>query len=226
MHKKIQEAQQKLTENKNNKDAWCQLSEMTLAQLMLCNRRRQGEASKLKVNEYLKKHTARQEDALFDLTNLAKKLCSSLEKVDIVGKRGRTVPILLTNKVKMSVNVLLETRDVIGVRSDNPYVFARVNNSTDHIRGCDVLRECSLKCGGKHPELLRSQILNLKDNELDILANFLGHDIRTHREYYRLPEESLQVSKMSKLLFTLERGEMGLQKGLTLEEVSVDPDKG
>lgn len=83
------------------------------------------------------------------------------------------------------------------------------------IRGCDVLRECSLKCGAKHPELLRSpklkkhiatlsQILNLKDNELDILANFLGHDIRTHREYYRLPEESLQVAKMSKLLFTLE----------------------
>lgn len=83
------------------------------------------------------------------------------------------------------------------------------------IRGCDVLRECSLKCEAKHPELLRSpklkkhiatlsQILNLKDNELDILANFLGHDIRTHREYYRLPEESLQVAKMSKLLFTLE----------------------
>lgn len=237
LHKKIQEAQQKLTENKNNKDAWCQLSEVTLAQLILFNRRRQGEASKLKVNDYLKKHTARQEDVLLGLTNLEKKLCSSLEKVDIVGKRGRTVPILLTNKVKMSVNVLLETRDIVGVRPDNPYVFARVNNSMDHIRGCDVIRECSLKCGAKHPELLRStklrkhiatlsQILNLKDNELDILANFLGHDIRTHREYYRLPEESLQVAKMSKLLFTLERGEMGLQKGLTLEEVSVDPDEG
>lgn len=210
---------------------------VTLAQLILFNRRRQGEASKLKVNDYLKKHTARQEDVLLGLTNLEKKLCSSLEKVDIVGKRGRTVPILLTNKVKMSVNVLLETRDIVGVRPDNPYVFARVNNSMDHIRGCDVIRECSLKCGAKHPELLRStklrkhiatlsQILNLKDNELDILANFLGHDIRTHREYYRLPEESLQVAKMSKLLFTLERGEMGLQKGLTLEEVSVDPDEG
>ena len=61
---------------------------------------------------------------------------------------------------------------------------------------------------------------------MDILANFLGHDIRTHREYYRLPEESIQVAKMSKLLFALERGEMGLQKGLTLEEVSVGPDEG
>lgn len=55
LHKEIQEAQQKLTENKNNKDAWCQLSEVTLAQLILFNLRRQGEASKLKVNDYLKK---------------------------------------------------------------------------------------------------------------------------------------------------------------------------
>lgn len=87
LHKEIQEAQQKLTENKNNKDAWCQLSEVTLAQLILFNRRRQGEASKLKVNDYLKKHTARQEDVLLGLTNLEKKLCSSLEKVHCWKKR-------------------------------------------------------------------------------------------------------------------------------------------
>ena len=237
LSKEIQEAQQRLTENKNDKDAWCHLNEMTLAQLILFNRRRQGEASKLKISDYHKKHTTRQEDVLLGLTNLEKKLCSSLEKVDIVGKRGRTVPILLTSKVKVSISILLETRDNVGICKHNPYVFARINNSLDHIRGCDVLRECSFKCGAKHPELLRStklrkhiatlsQILNLKDNELDILANFLGHDIRTHREYYRLPEESIQVAKMSKLLFALERGEMGLQKGLTLEEVSVGPDEG
>nr|XP_022307366.1 uncharacterized protein LOC111113406 [Crassostrea virginica] len=236
LSKEIQEAQQRLTENKNDKDAWCHLNEMTLAQLILFNRRRQGEASKLKISDYHKKHTTRQEDVLLGLTNLEKKLCSSLEKVDIVGKRGRTVPILLTSKVKVSISILLETRDNVGICKHNPYVFARINNSLDHIRGCDVLRECSFKCGAKHPELLRStklrkhiatlsQILNLKDNELDILANFLGHDIRTHREYYRLPEESIQVAKMSKLLFALERGEMGLQKGLTLEEVSVGPDE-
>lgn len=36
-------------------------------------------------------------------------------------KRGRTVPILLTSKVNISINVLLETRDNVGVRTDNPY---------------------------------------------------------------------------------------------------------
>lgn len=64
----------------------------------------------------------------------------------------------------------------------------------------------------KHQELLRStklrhhiatlsQILNFKDNELDILTNFLGHDIRTYIEYYRLPEESLQVAKMYTIVY-------------------------
>lgn len=52
----------------------------------------------------------------------------------------------------------------------------------------------------KHKATL-SQILNLKDSELDTLANYLGHDIRTHRQYYRLPEESLQVAKMYTIVY-------------------------
>ncbi|KAL1276937.1 hypothetical protein QQF64_023610 [Cirrhinus molitorella] len=34
-----------------------------------------------------------------------------------------------------------------------------------------------------------SKVLNLKDNEMDDLADFLGRDIRVHRQYRRLPEE-------------------------------------
>ena len=37
------------------------------------------------------------------------------------------------------------------------------------------------------------QMLNLKENELDVLAGFLGHDIRVHREFYRLPQDIMQV---------------------------------
>ena len=33
-----------------------------------------------------------------------------------------------------------------------------------------------------------SQILNLNENELDVLARFMGHDIKVHRKYYRLPD--------------------------------------
>ncbi|KAJ8017874.1 hypothetical protein HOLleu_44454 [Holothuria leucospilota] len=51
-----------------------------------------------------------------------------------------------------------------------------------------------------------SQIINLNDNELEQLANYLGHDMAVHREYYRLPQESLFLAKVSKLLFAMEAG--------------------
>jgi len=47
-----------------------------------------------------------------------------------------------------------------------------------------------------------SQVLNLKENELDIdlLAQFMGHDIRVHREFYRLPLDVLQTAEVAKIL--------------------------
>jgi hypothetical protein len=41
-----------------------------------------------------------------------------------------------------------------------------------------------------------AQMLNLKENELDVLAGFLGHDIRIHREFYQLPEDTTQVGAL------------------------------
>lgn len=105
----------------------------------------------------------------------------------------------------MSISILLETRDNVGVSTDNPCVWGPHSRQWCPERVFSQMRS-------KHQELLRStklrhhiatlsQILNFKDNELDILTNFLGHDIRTHREYYRLPEESLQVSKMYTIVY-------------------------
>lgn len=68
-----------------------------------------------------------------------------------------------------------------------------------------------------------SQVLNLKDNEEDCLAGFMGHNIRVHRQYYRLPEGTLQVAKVAKLLMACGRGELSQFKGMTLDEINVDP---
>lgn len=47
--------------------------------------------------------------------------CQRRARKTTIKKRGRTVPILLTSKVNIIINVLLETRDNVGVRTDNPY---------------------------------------------------------------------------------------------------------
>lgn len=72
----------------------------------------------------------------------------------------------------------------------------------------------------KHVATL-SQILNLKNHELDQVADFLGHDIHVHREYYRLPEATTQLAKISKLLLAMEKGSLtNLDK--SLEEIDIE----
>ena len=68
-----------------------------------------------------------------------------------------------------------------------------------------------------------STVLNMTDTEMDQLANFLGHDIRIHREFYRLPEKTLQLAKISKVLMALEQGRLSEFQGKNLDEISIDP---
>ena len=68
------------------------------------------------------------------------------------------------------------------------------------------------------------KLLNLRKNELDMLAQWMGHDIRVHREYYRLPEDTLQLAKLSKLLLAMENGT--IQSGQDLDSLQVNFDLG
>ena len=101
------------------------------------------------------------------------------------GKRGRTDPIILIEEVKKSTEMLMSLRNQAGVHSDNPYFFARNNGSMCHIRGSDTLRKFTEEIALTSPALLRStqlikqiatmtQVLNLTNNELDIVAQCYG----------------------------------------------------
>ena len=76
--------------------SWRLLAESTLTLLIVFNRRRQGEVSKVKVADY---QVIRQSDLSQDveqcLSQLEQKMCRLFARVEIVGKRGRTVPLLL-----------------------------------------------------------------------------------------------------------------------------------
>ena len=49
-----------------------------------------------------------------------------------------------------------------------------------------------------------TQVLNLEEHELDGLASFLGHDLAIHREYYQLPENTVQLAKVTKILMAVD----------------------
>jgi len=62
------------------------------------------------------------------------------------------------------------------------------------------------------------QLLNLSKNDREQLANFMGHDLAIHNEYYRLPNEILQISRVSKVIFAMKSGNLHDLKGKALEQ--------
>ncbi|XP_078321210.1 uncharacterized protein LOC144621567 [Crassostrea virginica] len=62
----------------------------------------------------------------------------------------------------------------------------------------------------------------MTDNELDMLARHLGHDVKTHKENYRLSHSTRELTKVSQLLIAVESGFVNKWKGKNLSEVSVD----
>lgn len=79
------------------------------------------------------------------------------------------------------------------------YIFSRAcDTASTPYRACDAMKTLTDKADLIKPENVRctrlrkhiattSQLLNLNDHELEQLANMMGHDVRIHREYYRLP---------------------------------------
>lgn len=215
--------------------AWKELTKVCLVQLILFNRRREGEVACMPLSSFLSRDTSAPHDDLdWALSEVEKKLCRHFTRIVVRGKRGRPVPILLTPKMMSTIELLVAQREACGVLKANEYLFARPTAMT-HYRGSDCFRSFAKQCGAACPRTLTSTklrkhaatlstVLNMTNTEMDQLANFLGHDIRVHREYYRLPEKTLQLAKVSKLLMALEQGRVAEFSGKTLDEVEIHPD--
>lgn len=68
-----------------------------------------------------------------------------------------------------------------------------------------------------------STVLNLNDTDIDLLANFLGHDLQIDNKYYRLPEGTLQLTKITKVLMAMEQGRLNKFKGKGLDQINISP---
>lgn len=223
-----------LSESPSTK-TWIDLAKVCLAQIILFNRRREGEVASMPLSAFLSRDKSDpHQDLDWALSEVEKRLCRHFTRIVIRGKRGRPVPILVTQKMLSALELLVSERKACEVLEENCYMFARPAAKT-HLRGSDCLRAFAGACGAKCPKALTSTrlrkhaatlstVLNMTDTEMDQLANFLGHDIRVHREFYRLPEKTLQLAKVSKLLMALEQGRLAEFHGQNLDEVTIGPD--
>lgn len=91
------------------------LMELTLARIIIFNKKRSGEAAKMTVEQYetalvsQDKHNNNKE-LMSSLSEAEKVLAKKLLLVEIRGKRGRKVPVLLPPEAKQAMDVLLERR--------------------------------------------------------------------------------------------------------------------
>lgn len=204
------------------------LAKVTLCQVILFNRRREGEVARMTVKNFEDRDMSQlNDDISTGLTEVEKRLCKQFARVELKGKKGRKVAVILTPDMTANLSLLISKRKECGVTENNNYLFA-IPCSDGHYRG--QFGQFADACGAEDPQNLRStnlrkqiatisQVMNLKDNELDQLADFLGHDIRVHREYYRLPQSTIQLAKISKLLMAMEKGSVKDIQGKSLDEI-------
>ena len=57
---------------------------------------------------------------------------------------------------------------------------------------------------------------------LEMLTNFLGRHIKVNREFYHLPEETLQLAKCGNMLVLMDEGKLTNCAGKTLSEIEID----
>lgn len=213
---------------------WSRLASVTLSKIILFNKRRSGEASKMTLQQYIARPNWTDECAAEfqkSLSAFETNLASKLTIVQIEGKRGRTVSILLTKDIKDSIDMLLLHRSKFA-SLENIYLFSRTSPSMDHIRGHDCLRNLAFEAKLTRPDLINAtklrkyiatvcQVFNLSENETDWLARHLGHDIRIHREFYRLHDSSVELAKISRILLAVESGKAHEFSGKKLNEINI-----
>ena len=140
----------------------------------------------------------------------------------------------MTKEFVNAIEILISTRSAVGVSAENKFVFAApTRGSKKYLRGPDCLSrivnnlELENSAAIKITKLRKyvatvSQVIDLSESELEWLARHMGHDLSVHREYYRLHDSTLELSKVSRLLLAIDEGNVAKFQGKTLSEITVD----
>ncbi|XP_012720986.2 serine/arginine repetitive matrix protein 1 isoform X2 [Fundulus heteroclitus] len=148
-------------------EAWRLLCHSSLALLILYNRRRECEVSKLTIAEYRARVTPHSPVPVppgsppaltpleASLSPFERLVLPHLPRVGVQGKRGRVQPLILPPHCEPCLELLLQTRHDVGVDPANPYIFARPYHSpATPLRGTDLLRSLARSSGTRNPRAL------------------------------------------------------------------------
>lgn len=196
--------------------SWKSLSESCLLMVQIFNRRRAGEIERLLITDFENKESidSVNSDLYSHLSKESQEYAKKYVRLTIRGKLGRTVPVLLDTKMVNWIDTILRYRSEAGLSRDNEYVFGvpHTNNlAKKYLRACPLMRKFSEECKAVMPTTLRgtnlrkhiatyTAMLNIEENQVSQLANFMGHNKQIHKDIYRVPGPVKDVTDVSKLL--------------------------
>ncbi|XP_070212233.1 uncharacterized protein [Littorina saxatilis] len=207
-----------LLEKDMRSDSYVTLAKSTLASVTVFNRKRGGEVQRMKLSDYERSKQRStnppEEELLADLTETEKKLVNIFHRVEIRGKFNRAVPILLTPSMVESVESLIAMRSLMDLHS--PYLFITATGQRPY-RGPRVLQEYANAAQVSDASLFTattlrkqlatlSQAMAISELDQDMLATFLGHDLRIHRSIYRQTLDVVQKTKVASFLLKVNQG--------------------
>ncbi|KAF5307446.1 hypothetical protein FQR65_LT18402 [Abscondita terminalis] len=199
---------------------WLLLSQATLTSVQLFNRRRAGEIERMYIEDF-QNHEKINSDDLLNMSQESQQIAKNYVRFVIRGKLNRTVPVLLSLHLKQCIQLILKYRTMANVSSNNPFVFGIPGGSNKrykYLRACQLMRKFANDSGAHFPHQLRGTKLrkhiatncinlNLSENEVIDVANFMGHEERIHRKHYRQPIVSREILRMSQVLVSAQGGD-------------------
>ena len=207
-----------------------------LVRLIILNKRRIAEVEELKITDVTQSQRSEDQDDVMNHLNISEQtLAKRMSVIEVRGKstRGlRKVFVLLTEKMKEACLHLIDTRLRAGIPSDNPFLFS--NSEKGPIDGCKAMRNMSDACPNlKKPHVIRSrllrrylattaQVLEMTGDELQMVADHMGHSVSIHTYIYRTQSSLLERTKVARALIAIESGKMTKFAGRNLTTVPLD----
>ncbi|KAG5891205.1 hypothetical protein JTB14_012690 [Gonioctena quinquepunctata] len=177
--KEAEQLRKTLRQKQTDEKAFKSLQEICYVQLLLLNRRRVGELQRMTVHSYTSNINKESGSEFDDCINESEKiLMKSFRRVVIKGKRGRGVPVLFTEEMLKTTDLLLEVRANF-VQDTNIHLFANTKSSSS-INGSKAVYTHVRRAGARNAAALTStklrkhlatmsQVINLSEQDLEQL---------------------------------------------------------
>ena len=224
------EMEQSLTKNQFSDTEWTEAAQALMVRILLFNKRRVSEVGEIKVSDIEQAQNCSDNEQVMSQMDIAEKaLASRMVAIEVRGKstRGlRKVFVVLSQPMLSLCQHLIQKRMYVGIPPSNAYLFTRPSGSV--LDGCQAMREVTSRCPGLEcPELIRTrllrkylattiQLLDMKGNELQMIADHMGHSVSIHTDVYRLQSSMLERTKVARALVALENGQLGKFAGRNL----------